>query len=191
MASFSREVTLETSFTSEKTLIKNVIAGISPMVYGGGSNIFSALESVVNIYKTRENLHIIILTDAENFDTNKNIVNIPPYISLTFIGIGTEQGGLMLEGYTADGQPSYRQFEGKNAISRLDKNTLSEFGNIFSADTFFIDSIDDFSDIQANILSEIQKKDMNFDFYKIFGIIFLLFSIFFPYYTLLKNEKIL
>ncbi len=94
---FSREITLETPFTTDKTLISNVISGITPMTYGGGSNILLAIENTVNIYKTRPNTHIIVFSDMETFDEIIHFPTIPPHISLTFIGIGTEHGGLMLE----------------------------------------------------------------------------------------------
>lgn len=44
VATFSRNMTLETPFTNDKFLVKNVISGIEPLVYGGGSDIFLALE---------------------------------------------------------------------------------------------------------------------------------------------------
>ena len=35
---FSRYATLEVPFTTDKILLKNVISGISPIIYGGGSD---------------------------------------------------------------------------------------------------------------------------------------------------------
>lgn len=97
VVSFSREITLETPFTTDKKLATNVISGISPLLYGGGSDILHAIEGVTQIYKTRKNIHIIMFSDMETFDNLENFPTLPDSFSLTLVGVGTEQGGLMLE----------------------------------------------------------------------------------------------
>lgn len=46
-------------------------------MYGGGSNIFSALENIVNLYKMRSNVEIFVFTDAEIFEEKQDFFRIP------------------------------------------------------------------------------------------------------------------
>lgn len=126
------------------------------------------------MYKNRPNTHIVVLTDAEIFDSDFKNISLPAYMSMTFVGIGTEQGGLILEGYTADGQPSYRQFEGKNVISRLDKNFLEKLSEYFSSKNFIISDVSQISVIEENLLQIFSNSYKNYNFFSIFGVIFLL-----------------
>ncbi len=96
ISSFSREITIESPFSDDKNFLKNVISGISPIIYGGGSDIFGSMQRIAEIYQNRSNTEIIVLTDAEFFEKPTNF-SFSNRIKITFVAIGTEQGGLMLQ----------------------------------------------------------------------------------------------
>lgn len=137
---FARYPTLELPFGSDKELIKNVISGISPVIYGGGSDFMKALEFIKNTYKNTKNINIITLTDAEFFDDFSGDFSFPDSWNIFFVGVGTEKWGFMLQGYDASWKPRYREFQGKNAISSLSKENLEKISQKFSTSFFVIDS---------------------------------------------------
>ena len=91
LAEFSAFPTLLSPLSSDKNLQKNVINSISPVVYGGGSDIFRSLSRLLDMYRSTQNLHIIVLTDAEFFEKNTENFAKPQNISFHIVGVGTEK----------------------------------------------------------------------------------------------------
>lgn len=89
--SFAREPLLEMPFSQDIPLAEVILKNISPLVYGGGSDVFSALEMVSYLYENIPQLNILVLTDAEFFQKPEGIPSLPVSARLVFVGIGTER----------------------------------------------------------------------------------------------------
>ncbi len=97
IVTFSRLPTLILPFTTDSMLSKNTIVGIAPLIYGGGSNLVNVVNMIDEVYGNVPNLHVVILSDGEFFDL-KNVSSFKNRSAkITLVGVGTENGGHMLE----------------------------------------------------------------------------------------------
>lgn len=188
IATFSQDMTLELPFSTDSELIKNVISGISLQNYGGGSDFLQAIHRLENLYKNRSNTHILVLSDMEFFKKNTQKREIPKNFTFHFIGVGTQEGGFMLEAYAIDGTPLYKQFQGKNAISSLDEKNLQKLSGEFGAESFILKNSQQNEEIFWKIFPKIQTSREEIDFYFIFGVIFLFYWIILNAYILKKYD---
>lgn len=67
---FSHNISLISPITDNMLQAKNSLSGISVIRFGGGSDVYRAVSTVSEMYKTHKNLEIIAFTDAEFFDKN-------------------------------------------------------------------------------------------------------------------------
>lgn len=139
LITFSEDITIQTPITDDIIQLENALSGISPIIYGGGSDIYKAISSVSEIYSAASNLEVIILSDAESFEKNEEKFSKNPNIHFTLVTIGTEKGGTMLLGYDTEWKPLYKQFDGKNAISAISKSASEKIASYFSMKNFFLE----------------------------------------------------
>lgn len=92
LITFARTPFLQTPFSANTLHIHNVVAGVSPIIYGGGSDLLRALQFTSDIYTKNPDFRVVIITDGEVGDTEaiKNINFLPA--SAWVIGIGSVQG---------------------------------------------------------------------------------------------------
>ncbi len=122
---FGEDARLILPFSDEMPVFEASARGLEPVLYNSPTDITTALAAVHTLYGNTP-LHLIVLTDGE--ETTSHALS-GTWVDLsntdiTFIGIGTEAWGPMLQWYDAGGVPRYKQYEGKNAISQLDGENL-------------------------------------------------------------------
>lgn len=88
VASFARRSTLEMPFGTDKNLIKNVIDGMVPIRYGGGSNLADSLKTLSHIYAPSPEIRLIVFSDAEYFEGENFEKRFP---NTDFIAMGSEK----------------------------------------------------------------------------------------------------
>lgn len=91
IVSFAREPLLEMPFSQDMPLAESILHNISPLIYGGGSDVFAALEMASHIYGHIPHINILVFTDAEFFHTPDHIPTLPTSDRIAFVGIGTER----------------------------------------------------------------------------------------------------
>lgn len=184
---FSDKISLISPITDNSLQIKNSLSGISVIRFGGWSDVYKAVSTVSEIYKTHKNLEIIVFTDAEFFDKNSWDFAPKNNIKITFVGVGTEKWWLMLVDYDSNGKPIYKQFHNQNVISSLSVIWLSELANYFSADFYIIDSEKQISEISEKIFAK-NSTSSSPQFFFIFPVVLLIFASIFPIFV--SNKKI-
>lgn len=66
------------------------MTGLEPRIYGGETDIASALSSIALIYP-QESFHVVLLTDGEVSLTSSGYHNLSPSIQVSVVGIGTSE----------------------------------------------------------------------------------------------------
>lgn len=161
--SFASNLLLELPFSDDKILLKNVISWFSPIVYGGWSDVFTALENFSEIYKNSKNIDIIIFSDFEFFQ-QKNIPKLPPGTRVFLVAIGTTSGGNMILEYDSFGKPIYKNFENNIAISRISPDSIADFSKILNSPYFIVSSLKDLQNLDEKIIQFLANRGYNYNF---------------------------
>lgn len=143
IVSFSRLPTLILPFTTDRVLTKNVVQSLTPVIYGGGSDLGHVIDLINDVYGNMDHLHIVVLSDGEFFDIKNmpSLKNVSAHV--TFIGVGTENGGYMLQWYDSLGKPQYRQDASGKIVSRMDPSLLTQLRQKYSGDLAFLRNTED------------------------------------------------
>ena len=150
IVTFSRLPTLILPFTTDSMLSKNTIVGIAPLIYGGGSNLVNVVNMIDEVYGNVPNLHVVILSDGEFFDL-KNVSSFKNRSAkITLVGVGTENGGHMLEWYDSVGKPRYRSDASGRIVSKRDSAMLRTLSKNLWGEVFFLDNLSQLDDILGN-----------------------------------------
>lgn len=83
---------LELPMTNDRSIISDVVSGITVLTRGGGSSITTPLETIHLIYDTLPHLSIIWITDGEFSDSGSTLSGFTIRPDITFIGVGTRPG---------------------------------------------------------------------------------------------------
>lgn len=178
---------LELPLTKNNAIFQEITQGITPLFRGGWSSIVTPIEIIRLIYGEVPNLHIIWITDGEFFDSWSTLSGfiVPP--NITFIGVGTIAGGPILEWYTPDGFPKYKQSQGEKINSIRDDKKLKKSAQLLDADIFLRDD---------NLLTDIQsltQKDKSTgntnSWLLIFWFLLTIVWFVFPRYQYLSSKK--
>ena len=159
---FSDTERLILPFSTDTTVFASTLEWIQDELYGGTTDIMSAIDAVWLIYP-HEKIRLVVLTDGEDtsqeawFATGTNDTARSTFLDnmdIVFVGIGTEAWGPMLQWYDADGHPRYKQYHGSNAISKRDTAYISHLAELYDGSVFFVDSLDQIVGFQAAIQSD-------------------------------------
>lgn len=182
LITFSDSARLIVPLTDDQDFLKLSLESLTPHIYWGASDMAKVIELLTS-YDSSLTVHAIVLTDGEWSHTPHMLSILPSHVSLTIVGIGTESGGPMLEGYDAFGKPRYKQSAWKTVISRLDRPELETLTSRYSARLFIIDrySLDQLHDILHDpaVLRPLSRQ-----IFLVAWVVFLLLSISFPFYRL-------
>jgi von Willebrand factor type A domain len=136
LMTFSDIARLQIPFIRDSSFFSLVSKNLTPHIYGIGTDIPTVIQSIESIYPW-ESLQVVLLTDGENSRLPSEFPILGKEKKIVIIGIGTEAGGPILEGYAANGYPIYKQFQWKNAISRMDRSFLEQLRDHYDAKLFF------------------------------------------------------
>ena len=154
LMTFASSAKLQLPLSTDERVWDEVIGAIDVIRYGSPTDIGSALASAMLIYSI-EPMDIYLLTDGEGTST-ENIgtwVSIPRHTRLHIIGIGTENGGKIINNYDGSGRAVYKQYEWKDIISRLDRDNIKFIADQYGASFDFIEDESDIMRIQNYIAS--------------------------------------
>lgn len=186
---FSKDIVFLSPFSFDKNLQKNIINSISVSTYGWWSDVFLAIERVLNLYKNTYNLHIITITDAEFFEKNEKKMTNNSHANIWIVGVWTEKWWPILKWYDPAGKPIYHQFQWKEVISLVSKQSLQEISEFFSGKYVWIQNEKDIDGVVDEIFAKIWEQHISLPFLKILWVLFLLFGLIFSSYIPLKNYE--
>ena len=78
--------------TSDRSILSDVVSGMTVLAHGGGSTVVTPLETIRLIYSTLPHLSIIWITDGEFSDSGSTLSGFTTRPDITFIGVGTRSG---------------------------------------------------------------------------------------------------
>ena len=103
---------------------------------------------------------------------------------LHLIGIGTTEGGKIVNNYDGDGRIVYKKYQWKDIISRLDEEGLISLSDRYDASYSIIDTYSDIGDAAATMddVYPNQGTTRDVSFFYIFWAILLCLGLVFPDY---------
>lgn len=174
---------LEIPMTDNLLVLSDVVNGITPILKGWWSNLYTPLETMSLIYGDIPNLDIIWLTDGEFSDSGSSYTGKINTRNITFIGIGSKVGWPIPLWYNQDGKPRYKEVDGNRITSIRDDVTLEKIRNNFGSRLFFAERE---KDIEMSDLVQ-KKSTQQFSLEMILWIILLLIWLMFPRYQYFKK----
>lgn len=152
LMTFASSAKLQLPLATDKRVWDEVVDAIDVVRYGSPTDIETALASAMLVYG-RESMDVYVLTDGERTSEWESLtwVILPDGIHLHFIGIGTTEGGKIVNNYDGDGRIVYKKYEWKEILSRLDKDYLEALSKKYNASLQYIEKWADISQIRQNI----------------------------------------
>ena len=185
LMTFASSARLQIPFSDDRWLWEDIISALSVIRYGAPTDIETALASVMVIYQDTP-MDIVVLTDAEStVDIESHTgVTLSPDMRLHLIGIGTTEGGKIVNNYDGDGRIVYKKYQWKDIISRLDEEGLISLSDRYDASYSIIDIYSDIGDAGATMddVYPIQGTTRDVSFFYIFWAILLCLGLVFPDY---------
>lgn len=177
---------LELPLTTDSSMIREVIEGITPISRWWWSSLVTPLEMIRLIYGELPHLHVIWITDGEFFDSWSSLSGflIPPKI--TFVGVGTQAGGAILEGYDSTWLPIYKSSQWKIVNSIRDDEKLKKVAESIGAKIITKDN-DSLEDIEHLIYNESLIK--NYNLFYIIWFFLIIIGLMFPRYQYIFLQK--
>lgn len=187
LLTFARTPLLQMPFSADEIYRKNVLDGIVPIVYWWGSDMAKALSFVHDMYGNNPWFQIVMLTDAEFIDMSAiQALHFAPK-RMMIVGVGTSEGGYMIQWYDAEGLPIYKEHQGKRVLSRLDQPALESIATLLSADTAYIDHEDAVALLQKQLITPYQDmSQQKWSWYMLLGVVIFLVSRILGEYTLVS-----
>ena len=181
--SFARYATLQTPFTEDISHLENIITGLTPTPYGGGTDITEALKTASHLYKNTQNLSIIILTDGEFFEADREYFPFLAGTNMLWIGVGTPSGGRILQGYDTSGRPLYREFRGEVVVSHASPEDLQKYSAHYGGQADFLTTTEDSVRLTRDIQEFLQQEArQHIDPRIVIGVVLILAGLIFPQY---------
>ncbi len=143
-------------FSDEASIFSSTVRWLTPTLYHSATDIEGSLSAIDTVYGTTP-MDIILLTDGEDtleLDEKGSNLNTP-FRNIFIVGIGTPWGWPMLQWYDANGNPRYKQFEWKQAISRLDTDNIQRLTEKYQAQSIIMNTIND----RDNFLDSIRQNN--------------------------------
>jgi von Willebrand factor type A domain len=152
LMTFASSAKLQLPLSTDDKIWKEVIDAIDVVRYGSPTDIETALASAILVYGNAP-LDIYILTDGERTSEWESLTGVilPEDISLHLIGIGTTEGGKIVNNYDGDGRIVYKKYDWKEILSRLDKNYLQSLSKKYNTSLEYIENTSDIESIRTSI----------------------------------------
>ena len=132
---------LELPMTSDRSILSDVVSGITILIRGGGSSVTTPLETIRLIYGNTPHLSIIWITDGEFTDSGATLSGFTTRPDITFIGVGTRSGWPIPLWYDAEWRPRYKESWGSRVNSVRDDSLLTSVADSLDARLIFWDSL--------------------------------------------------
>ncbi len=131
---------LELPMTDDRWAFLNVTQGIGIIKNGGGSMVSSPLETVRLLYGKTRNLHIVWITDGEFSDSGATLSGFLSVPNISFIWVGSRSGWPILEWYTNEWYPRYKESYWQRVNSIRDDLKLQTISSAIWASLKLLDS---------------------------------------------------
>ncbi len=132
LMTFARVTSLQIPLTGNKLLFENTVKNIEITQWAGGSDISKAISQVIDIYSDTKQLQVVVITDWETFDTKDMPKDSHWNLDWVLVGVGTQRGATLVEGYDQDGAPRYKTYQWDKVVSRLDSDFLRKLASKLS-----------------------------------------------------------
>jgi hypothetical protein len=152
---FASAARLQLPLSHDDILWRDTIDTLTPVRYGSMTDIETALASAILTYGTTP-LHIVLITDGEtttDIATQTGVV-LPGSMDLTLIGIASVAGGRIIDHYDGDGRIVYKDYDGKEVISRLDLDHLKKLSTKYHAQLALIEKSSDVAGVRSLLLQQ-------------------------------------
>jgi hypothetical protein len=144
LMTFAETAKLQLPLSEDKNIWDEVVSSLEPIRYGASTDITTALSSVGLIYGNTP-LDVYVLTDGER-TTPDDVLSgstLPSTLRITFIWIGSEAWGKIVNNYDGTGQRVYKKYDWKEVLSKLDVEYLGELSEIYNARYTYITTKED------------------------------------------------
>lgn len=164
LMTFASSAKLQLPLATDKRVWDEVVDAIDVVRYGSPTDIETAFASAMLVYGG-ESMDVYVLTDGERTSEWESLtwVILPDGINLHFIGIGTTEGGKIVNNYDGDGRIVYKKYEWKEILSRLDKNYLEALSKKYNASLQYIEQWSDITRIRETISSSTRDTQRIWD----------------------------
>lgn len=159
LMTFASSAKLQLPLSTDERLWDEIVGAIEPIRYGSPTDIETALASAMLIYGTRP-VDIYILTDGERTSEGESLTGVTLWedVEITFIGIGTTEGGKIINNYDGDGRIIYKKYEWKEILSRLDRDYIKSLEKKYDASSLYIEKSSDISQVASDLAWDTSQK---------------------------------
>lgn len=156
---FASSAKLQLPLSTDDRVWDEVVGAIDVVWYGSPTDIETALASAMLIYRNTP-VDIYILTDGERTSEWESLTGVilQKDTHIHLIGIGTTEGGKIMNNYDGNGHIVYKKYEWKEILSRLDKNYLETLSKKYDTSLGYIEKASDIAVLQQSIDSDNTDK---------------------------------
>lgn len=144
LMTFASNSKLQLPLSNDVIVWNEIVNSIEPIQYWSPTDIESAIASTVLLYPDTD-IDVYILTDGERTSEWDSMTWVIVWDSMRFhlIGIGTANGGKIINNYDGNGNYVYKKYDWKDIISRLDKDYLKQIADRYWTTLHTVESTSD------------------------------------------------